>query len=83
MGSHPVQWTTNDSWPSVEHVRVDHRRFHVAMAQQLLDRFECQSRFKQVCGSGQVERMLAEGCGIADTANQEPQSLPNPVLLFR
>jgi hypothetical protein len=34
-----------------------------------------------VCG--QVERMRAEGCGIAQTANQELQAAPNPVPLFR
>jgi hypothetical protein len=31
---------------------------------------------------GQVERMRAEACGIAQTADQEAKAALNPVLVF-
>jgi hypothetical protein len=32
----------------VEHVRIDHRRAHVAMTEELLDRSDIVARFEQV-----------------------------------
>jgi hypothetical protein len=37
MSSQAVQWTADSSATAVQHVRVDHRRAHVGVAEQFLD----------------------------------------------
>jgi hypothetical protein len=39
----------------MKHMRIDHRRFDIAMAQQLLNRSNVRSAFKQVRGKGMPE----------------------------
>ena len=55
MGSHPVQGTADTRRPSMKDMGVDHRRFHVAMAQQFLNCSNVRAAFKQVCGKGMPE----------------------------
>jgi len=47
------------SWASVEHMRVDHRGLHVAVAEQLLDRTDVRAPFQQVRGKAMAEGMAA------------------------
>ena len=47
------------SWASVEHMRVDHRGLHVAVAEQLLDRTDVRAPFQQVRGKAMAEGMGA------------------------
>jgi hypothetical protein len=42
----------------VEHVRIDHRRAHIAMTQELLDRTDIVARFEQV-GRERVPQRVA------------------------
>jgi hypothetical protein len=39
---------TADTVPPIQHVRVDHRRAHIAMAEQLLNRPNVIARFEKV-----------------------------------
>ena len=50
MGSHLVQRTANAHRPTVEHMGVEHRRFDIAMAQQLQDGSNVITAFEQVGG---------------------------------
>ena len=47
-GSHLIQRAVGTRWPSVKHMRVDHRRFEIAMPQQLLDGSNVKATFEQV-----------------------------------
>lgn len=57
MGSHPIQRTADTGRPSMKNMRVDHRRFDIAMPQQLLDRSNVRATLKQVRGEGMPECM--------------------------
>ncbi len=57
MGSHLVQRTANARRPTVEHMGIEHRRFDIAMAQQLLDGSNVIAAFEQVGGERMAERM--------------------------
>ena len=54
-----VKRTPHAPAPSVQHVRVDHRRADVAVAEQLLDRPEVVAGLKQVRGTRVPERVAA------------------------
>jgi hypothetical protein len=41
----------------MEDMRVDHRRFDIAMPQQLLDGSNVRAAFEQMCGKRMAERM--------------------------
>ena len=43
--------------PSVEHVRIDHRRAHVLVAKQLLDRADVIAVLQQMCRKGVPKRI--------------------------
>lgn len=69
IASQPVQWTPDTRRSPMKHVRVDHRRLDVAMAQQLLNRSNVRAAFKQVRGKGMPEgACLCQGHGrqVAD-----------------
>lgn len=57
MDSHPIQWTADTGRPAMEHMRIDHRRFDIAMSQQLLNSSNVRAAFKWVRGKGMAERM--------------------------
>ena len=57
MGSHPVQRTADTRRPTVEHMGVDHRRFHIAMTQQLLNSSNVIAAFEHVGRKGMPERV--------------------------
>ena len=65
-GSHPIQRAADTRRPSMKDMSVDHRRFDIAMPQQLLDRSNaclCVARrqvraaFEHVGGERMAERM--------------------------
>ncbi len=60
MGLHPVHRTANTRRPTVEHMRIDHCRFDVAMAPQLLDGSNGIASFEKVGSEWMAERMA---CG--------------------
>ena len=46
MGSHFFQWTANTRWATIEHMRIEHRRFDDRCGPEAPGRFECQTRFR-------------------------------------
>jgi len=57
---------TDDATPApVEHVRVDHRRAHIGVAEQLLHRTDVVPRLEQVCSERMAQRVRRGGLGDA------------------
>jgi hypothetical protein len=52
----------------MKHMRIDHRRFDIAMSQQLLNGSYVRAAFKQVRGKGMAERMA--GGSFRETGHQ-------------
>ena len=62
----------------VQHVRVDHRRLHVGMAQQLLDRADVVARLQQVRGEAVPRRVAASplnNAGLPDSFKKRFKAL--------
>ena len=57
MGSHFVQWTANTRWATIEHMRIAHRRFDIAVAQKLLDGSNVRPVFEQMRGKRMTKRV--------------------------
>lgn len=68
-------------------VRSDNRFFswllHTSLFELAAEERRILCGFSSQSKDGQAERIRAEGCGIADTADQEQPTVPSPVLLVR
>src|SRR5574337_694217 len=52
-----IRWTTHSFSTPIQDVRIDHRRAHIPMAKQLLDRPDVVSVLPQAGGDGMAECM--------------------------
>src|SRR5439155_6626911 len=57
--------------PPVEHVRVDHRRPHIAVAEELLYRPDVVAVLEQMCGERVPDCMVR--CGLGDAHLADPR----------
>ena len=66
-GLEEIRGAGHASWAAVEHMRIDHRGLHVAVAKQLLDCPDVRAPLQQVRGKamakGMATRWLADPCG--------------------
>ena len=67
-GQQPVGGASDAGRPAIEHVGIDHRGRHVAVAQQLLDRPDVGTVLQQMGGEGVAEGVAAGALGDARTA---------------
>ena len=81
MGSHLVQRTVNTPRPSVEHLGVDHRRFDIAMAQQLLDGSNIIAAFEHV-GRKRMPERVACGSFREPCLHDEREMVPGTFSVF-
>ena len=54
MRSHPIQQASDTRRPSIKDMSVDHRRFDIAMPQQLLNSPNVRAAFEQVLGKQEI-----------------------------
>jgi hypothetical protein len=64
-----IEWASNAERTTVEDVRVDHRRSHVAVPKQLLDRANIVACLEEVSGKTVAERVAGGGLGQAQRAD--------------
>ncbi len=56
MGSHPIQRTSENRWPTVEHMGIDHCRVDIARA-PTLEQVEYHTRFQASRGGNQIGKI--------------------------
>ena len=76
MDSHFVQWTANTRWATIEHMRIAHRRFDIAVAQKLLDGSNVRPVFEQMRGK-RSRLQDREVMGFTRLSCLSCQSVPN------
>jgi len=52
-----IQWAVHGQWPSIQHVRIDHRRSHILVPEQLLEGTDVVASFEEVGGKAMAEGM--------------------------
>lgn len=58
---HPIGWAAHSGGAPVQHVRIDHRRADIVVAEELLNGADVVAVLEEVRGEGVTERMARGG----------------------
>ncbi len=78
-----IQWASHPFRALLHHVRVDHRRLHVRLTQQLLHRVDIVATLQQVGGEAMARRVAAGRLGDARAAHRQLHVRLVPVIAYR